>query len=198
MRKGSFFNNYKSQIFQEKSLTNLDLINKYTITSVNKVPNIKRLIIDVSLKDIEKLFHFMELSQKDLFIKIFTSVVFFHLFDLPFLKTISKSDETTVFKVTINQEEALLDFLFLYLIETSNKKSYSLLLKNSKKLKLKNLINLRTFFDLKKIDEINTFLNEFVYIKEFIVKLNFLIHTPITIKNYDNLIKNLPYFWVIK
>jgi len=199
--------------FQTNYLSKYDLINKYSLTTIYNSPKIDSITLEFSLTNLLKAYDFNKLSVNDKEIQI-KAFLFFYLFNgsFPFLnskkastiKTSEKSQELNLaLKIKISNQNLINQFLFLFFIENWNRFlkedmnlfNNQIINNNSKVLNFNIKCPGSVFFEMDHF--LNTTLIN-INSKEFFISLNFLIKNSkqLTSINTNNLIKNLPLFWI--
>jgi len=199
--------------FQTNYLSKYDLINKYSLTTIYNSPKIDSITLEFSLTNLLKAYDFNKLSVNDKEIQI-KAFLFFYLFNgsFPFLnskkastiKTSEKSQELNLaLKIKISNQNSINQFLFLFFIENWNRFlkedmnlfNNQIINNNSKVLNFNIKCPGSVFFEMDHF--LNTTLIN-INSKEFFISLNFLIKNSkqLTSINTNNLIKNLPLFWI--
>jgi len=198
---------------QTNYLSKYDLINKYSLTTIYNSPKINSITLEFSLTNLLKAYDFNKLSVNDKEIQI-KAFLFFYLFNgsFPFLnskkastiKTSEKSQELNLaLKIKISNQNLINQFLFLFFIENWNRFlkedmnlfNNQIINNNSKVLNFNIKCPGSVFFEMDHF--LNTTLIN-INSKEFFISLNFLIKNSkqLTSINTNNLIKNLPLFWI--
>jgi len=198
---------------QTNYLSKYDLINKYSLTTIYNSPKIDSITLEFSLTNLLKAYDFNKLSVNDKEIQI-KAFLFFYLFNgsFPFLnskkastiKTSEKSQELNLaLKIKISNQNLINQFLFLFFIENWNRFlkedmnlfNNQIINNNSKVLNFNIKCPGSVFFEMDHF--LNTTLIN-INSKEFFISLNFLIKNSkqLTSINTNNLIKNLPLFWI--
>jgi len=198
---------------QTNYLSKYDLINKYSLTTIYNSPKIDSITLEFSLTNLLKAYDFNKLSVNDKEIQI-KAFLFFYLFNgsFPFLnskkastiKTSEKSQELNLaLKIKISNQNLINQFLFLFFIENWNRFlkedmnffNNQIINNDSKVLNFNIKCPGSVFFEMDHF--LNTTLIN-INSKEFFISLNFLIKNSkqLTSINTNNLIKNLPLFWI--
>ena len=203
----------QNNFFQTNYLSKYDLINKYSLTTIYNSPKVDSIILEFSLTNLLNAYDFNKLSVNDKEIQI-KAFLFFYLFNgsFPFLnskkastiKTSEKSQELNLaLKIKISNQNLINQFLFLFFIENWNRFikedmnlfNNKIINNNSKILNFNITCPGSVFFEMDHF--LNTTLIN-INSKEFFISLNFLIKNSkqLTSININNLIKNLPLFWI--
>ena len=197
-------------------LSTYDLINKYNIKSIHQVPKLKKIVIDFNLEDFLSACDLQGKEQTDSNVQIQASSVFYILtglmsyinFNKSFisLKKSKTSENNYSLKVLISKKEELNSFLVLFFIENWSKlllEDFTFFRKKKSTVTQLSFYNNRFIFSTivpgNCFFEIENFLNKsFVGLnsKNLKFKLNFLFENEAKLKISNNLIKNLPYFWI--
>jgi len=196
-------------------LSTCDLINKYNFKSVYNSPKLKRVVIDFNIFDFLSASDFKDKEQTDSTVQIqaatllyiltgFVSYINFNK-SLSSLKKLKLSENNFSLKVTINDSREIDNFLFTLFVENWSKllsEDFSFYKKPQKT--SANFLSTKTFVHSCVVPagcffELESFLSKTisgVNPKNFNFKINFLFKTPVNFKSSQNLIKNLPYFWI--
>jgi hypothetical protein len=205
---------FTNNSYNDRYLSNYDLITKYNLTSVYNCPKIKTVTLDFSLADFLQGYEFNKLSLNDKEVQI-KAFLFFYFFNgsIPFLNTkisslvknSEKSPDTNMsLKIKISNLNLINQFLFSLFIENWSrflKEDIKLFSKGIKSKNLSSTFNLNLLCPASTFFEADTVLNHTITSinsKEFFVSINFLIEKP---KNLNTLsllpiVKNLPLFWI--
>lgn len=192
-----------------------DLINKYNFKSVYNAPKVEKIVIDFNIFDFLAASDFKDKEQTDSNVQVqaaallyiltgFISYINFNK-SLSSIKKLKISENNFSLKVSISNSKEIETFLFTFFIENWSKLLAEdfLFFKNLQKNPLKNasaksfvfsnIVPASCFFELESfLTKTITGVNP----KNLNFKINFLFKTPINFKNSQNLIKNLPYFWI--
>lgn len=201
-----------SSVSYSDYLSRCDLINKYNLTSTYHIPELKDINLELSLKDFLEVY---ELAGKDSSDPVIQTKAFIALFNLtgtkPYIKA-NKSvsslgrQKTTVvdysIKVSLIKTSSKFNFLFMLFVEnwhrlkledftifnkTPNKKI------SDKKFVLNSLIPSNCLFEADEILSKNlTGINS----KNLKFRLNLSFENSLLLKNRNNIILNLPFFWI--
>ena len=195
----------------EKYLSTYDLFYKYNLKQVEDVPNIKKLSIELELKDFLFASELSEKNQKHILSQtkfyLFTYLCFNFLPQINFIR----SDISKTKTANMNEINYSLCLNFSTYGEI-NLFLYTLFIENFSKLRADNFNFFRKSELNSKIHDLKSFLfsvylpgnslNEnlnifkgLLNIKNLKYKLKILINNP-KLKNNQNIIKNLPYFWI--
>ena len=195
-------------------LSNCDLINKYNLTSINKIPKLSKISIDISSQDI---LNSSEISGKNELDSELQIKAFFILYLaqslVPFIsfhnsKKVKEDGLTYSLKVSLSTDDEIYSFLVNFFVESWNKlirEDFSFWSKsgsglspsssNQKKFVLERKVPTDAFF------EIDNFLtkNSFgILSKNLKFKVRFVFQND-NVKEQNtsiNLIKNTPLFWI--
>ena len=201
----------------ESYLSNCDLINKYNFKNVHEIPELKKIVLELNLEDFLLSCDFSQKEQTDSNIQIRAYIIIYILMGLmPFIN-FNKSSSSSLkakslennysLKIILSNKKEINSFLTSLFIENWSKLLLEdfLLFKNtknsqSKKIQsatksvvLNTIIPGNIFFEIENLLTKNlTGINP----KTLKLRLNFLIGNMSKIKNFNNLIKNLPFFWI--
>ena len=201
----------------ESYLSNCDLINKYNFKNVHEIPELKKIVLELNLEDFLLSCDFSQKEQTDSNIQIRAYIIIYILMGLmPFIN-FNKSSSSSLkakslennysLKIILSNKKEINSFLTSLFIENWSKLLLEdfLLFKNtknsqSKKIQsatksvvLNTIIPGNIFFEIENLLTKNlTGINP----KTLKFRLNFLIANMSKIKNFNNLIKNLPFFWI--
>ena len=192
-------------------LSNCDLVNKYLLTDIYSIPQIKTIKLNISLKNFASFVDSNDFSEKkDLNIKYRTFIVSFLLnSNIPFLKnvninTFSKNNDLSnledfFFHIIYSEKKLLNNFLFSLFIENSEnlKKfnnvyntQYISIKKNTSKINMKIPIN--------NIYDISYLVNSNILSanpKEMYISVDCIVKNKFY-KDKKNIIKSIPFFWL--
>jgi len=208
----SVFNNSLSRYDYESYISNCDLINKYNIKNIHQIPKLDKIVLELDLKDLLNSYETVVKDQTDSVAQVKAFLILYVFMGMfPFIKaskSISSSgrlkttNQQYSLKIVLRTKEQLNSFLFSLFVENWQKLSLEdfRLFKNDriknaaeKIFVLNSLVPGGCFFD------INEFLSKSLSglnSKNFKFRLNFSFNNFIDIKNRNNLIKNLPFFWI--
>lgn len=201
-----------SSVSYSNYLSRCDLINKYNLTSTYHIPELKDINLELSLKDFLEVYG---LAGKDSSDPVIQTKAFIALFNLtgtkPYIKankSLSSSgrQKTTVvnysIKVSLKKTSSKFNFLFMLFVEnwhrlkledftifnkTPNKKI------SDKKFVLNSLIPSNCLFEADEILSKNlTGINS----KNLKFRLNLSFENSLLLRNRNNIILNLPFFWI--
>ena len=171
-----------------------DFINKYNSLSIKKLPVLKKLIVELSLEDLQKAF-IVPIAIENSTITVFTFIFIFLISNLMPYINFNKSNlskHNFALKIIFNNEQQILNFL--------HGLSYNKLFKYNKNIHFKDNVQklfviiekcpANSFFELESLSSTgpryisNIKLNEFNFVLKFIFKL------PFSVQSFSNLIKN--------
>jgi hypothetical protein len=198
-----------------KYLSDCDLINKYNFKNINEKPKLSKILLEFSSQDILSACDVSNKKEWDSELQIKAFLLMYLLQSniafINFNKNSNNRDEFNfALKSIIISAEELHNFLITMFIENINMlfiESFSLLkssltkynkyLENNQKFVLNTKVSGSTFFEL------DIFLNKNSYglnPNRLNMKIGFLFKKGIDKKKEIslNLIKNLPFFWVVK
>lgn len=208
----SAFNNCLSRYDYESYISNCDLINKYNIKNIHQIPKLDKIVLELDMKDLLNSYETVVKDQTDSIAQVKAFLILYVFMGMfPFIKaskSISSSgrlkttNQQYSLKVVLRTKKQLNSFLFSLFVENWQKLSLEdfRLFKNDriknaaeKTFVLNSLIPGGCFFDVneflsKSLSSLNS--------KNFKFRLNFSFNNFIDIKNRNNLIKNLPFFWI--
>ena len=192
-------------------LANCDLINKYNLKTANHIPKIKKISLELDLKSFLLASEISEKNQKHILSQTKAYLLFYILFgfipQINFNKnTVLKSKISNIselhysLNLAFSTKKEINNFLYSFFVE-----NFSKLTSDGFKIFKKTKINSKT-------DSLNSFLlsvripgNSFSESENFFkgllnfknlnFKLNVLIDKS-KLKNNQNVIKNLPFFWI--
>lgn len=193
-------------------LSNCDLVNKYNLTSVHHIPKLDKINLELNLKDFLGAY---EISGKDQTDPVIQAKAFMTLYNLtgiiPYIraeKFVSSSgrQKSTLLnysiKLSMNKNIQKTDFLFSMFVENWHKlKLEDFSLFNSKpnnkisekKFVLNTLLPSHCLFEA---DEILSKNLTGISSKNLKFRLNFSFENISLLKNRNNIILNLPFFWI--
>jgi hypothetical protein len=199
-------------------LSNCDLINKYNLKSVYNTPKLDKIILDFNLVDFLNAIDSSSVKeQTDSNTQIKAFIVFYILTEytsyinfnksLTAIKKLKISENNYSLKISINNLKELNFFLFSFFVENWSKllledyllfkkqDSLAILEKNhlNKNFVYSTVVPSNCFFTL---DNYFNKTNSGINSKNLNIKINFVFKNTPKIKNFQNLIKNLPYFWI--
>lgn len=199
-------------------LSNCDLINKYNLKSVYDTPKLDKIILDFNLVDfLNAIDSSSAKEQTDSNIQIKAFIVFYILTEyasyinfnksLTAIKKLKISENNYSLKISINSFKELDFFLFSFFVENWSKllledyllfkKQDSLAILEKKPLNknfvYSTVVPSNCFFTL---DNYFNKTNSGINSKNLNIKINFVFKNLPKIKNFQKLIKNLPYFWI--
>jgi hypothetical protein len=192
-------------------LSNCDLINKYSLKNTNNIPKIKKISLELDLKDFLLASEISEKNQKHILSQTKSYLLFYILFGfLPKINfnknVVSKSKILTLselhysLSVVFSTKREVNNFLHSFFIENFSKLS-SDGFKVFKKKEINNKVNSLNSFLLSIIipgnsfNESDSFFKGGLNLKNLKFKLNISINNP-KLKNNQNIVKNLPFFWI--
>ena len=206
------FQNNLSSSTHFNYLSNCDLINKYNLTSVHHIPKLDKINLELNLKDFLGSYEIVGKDQTDPTIQAKAFISLFNLTGIiPYIKaekTVSSSgrQKSTLLnysiKVSFNKNVQKTDFLFSMFVENWHKlklEDYTLFNSkpndkfSEKKFVLNTLLPSHCFFEA---DEILTKSLTGVSTKNLKFRLNFSFENVSLLKNRNNIILNLPFFWI--
>ena len=210
--------NSKLNIVSNTYFSNCDLINKYNFKSLHKIPKLKKVVIDFTLSDFLISSDFSSSKeQTDSSVQIKSFIIFYILTEslsyinfnksLSSIKKLKLSENNYSLKVSITNPKELNSFLFSFFVESWSKLLIDDFVLFKKDNTLVNKVNqcsnqfvFSTYIPSSSFVELESFLNKTnigVNSKNLNIKINFVFeNTPVKSKNLQNLIKNLPYFWI--
>ena len=199
-------------------LSNCDLINKYNLKSVYNTPKLDKIILDFNLVDFLNAIDSSSVKeQTDSNTQIKAFIVFYILTEytsyinfnksLTAIKKLKISENNYSLKISINNLKELNFFLFSFFVENWSKllledyllfkkqDSLAILEKNhlNKNFVYSTVVPSNCFFTL---DNYFNKTNSGINSKNLNIKINFVFKNLPKIKNFQKLIKNLPYFWI--
>jgi hypothetical protein len=205
-KSNSTFNTY---------LSTCDLINKYLLKNVKKVPNLDKVVIEFSLNDNLKFINNTNEINTSIKLKTFFLLYSFFSF-LPYIKIIKKKNlkkkKNSVkinisLKIVLNQKYKINTFLFLLFYDIWNKtllENYNIFNSINKCLSCHRLDHnkfiYKTFINCYFFNNLNLLFNNFfscIDVKSIKFKINFVFANLMPgIVSYNN-IKNLQFFWIV-
>ena len=210
--------NSKLNIVSNTYFSNCDLINKYNFKSLHNIPKLKKVVIDFNLSDFLISSDFSSSKeQTDSSVQIKSFIIFYILTEslsyinfnksLSSIKKLKLSENNYSLKVSITNSKELNSFLFSFFVESWSKLLIDDFVLFKKDKTLVNKVNqcsnqfvFSTYIPSSIFVELESFLNKTnigVNSKNLNIKINFVFeNTPVKSKNLQNLIKNLPYFWI--
>lgn len=190
-------------------LSNLDLIYKYKILTSYKLPKIERICLSLTLNKM-LLTNAKHQNTSNAHPQYLLFIFIFSLFTVtPFIKITSLSTTETILKNNDTDCTLLLNFLtnkqieivlILYFVEIwSNivKNKYKFIFKKPFLLETTKFVELKTKMPLKIFSNFNIFFNPITNqsIKEDSTIFMTFKFKNLIFLNYENCIKNLPFFW---
>jgi len=208
----SVFNNSLSPFDYESFIFKFDFIYKLNIKNIYQISKLDKIVLELDLKDLLNSYETVVKDQTDSVAQVKAFLILYVFMGMfPFIKaskSISSSgrlkttNQQYSLKIVLRTKEQLNSFLFSLFVENWQKLSLEdfRLFKNDriknaaeKIFVLNSLVPGGCFFD------INEFLSKSLSglnSKNFKFRLNFSFNNFIDIKNRNNLIKNLPFFWI--
>jgi len=201
----------------ESYLSTCDLINKYSFKNVHEIPELKKIVLELNLEDFLISCDFSQKEQTDSNTQIRAYIIIYILMGLmPFINfnksagssLKAKSVENNYsLKIILSNKKEINSFLTSLFIENWSKLLLEdfLLFKNTKNLSSKKVkspsksIVLNTIIPGSIFFEVESLLTKNltgINSKTLKFRLNFLISNMSNTKNSNNLIKNLPFFWI--
>jgi len=201
----------------ESYLSHCDLINKYNFKNVHEIPELKKIVLELNLEDFLLSCDFSQKEQTDSNTQIRAYIIIYILMGLmPFINfnksagssLKAKSVENNYsLKIILSNKKEINSFLTSLFIENWSKLLLEdfLLFKNTKNLSSKKVkspsksIVLNTIIPGSIFFEVESLLTKNltgINSKTLKFRLNFLISNMSNTKNSNNLIKNLPFFWI--
>jgi len=200
-------------------LSNCDLINKYNFKNIHRIPRLKKIVLDFNLFDFLNSSDFNLKEQTDSNSQIKSFIIFYILTEfisyinfnksLSSIKKLKLSENNFSLKVIINNIKEIDLFLFSMFIENWSKlvvDDFVLFKKRNTLLNKSSIISNKQFIFSTVVPsscffELESFLNKNdsginLNAKNFNIKLNFIFENTVNLKNSQNFIKNLPYFWI--
>ena len=201
---------YVNQKFKSY-LSNCDLINKYNFKSVHNIPRVKKLSLELNLKEFLVASDISEKNQKHVFSQTNIYLLFYII--LGFIPQINynknlnikiKSSKTLEgsysVKLTFSTQQEIDHILYSIFIDSLSKleldgfKFFDTKKINNKTTTLKSFL-FSTLIPGNSFYEIESYFKERLNLKNLKFKLNLLISNPVS-NNNNNIIKNLPFFWI--
>lgn len=201
----------------ESYLSTCDLINKYSFKNVHEIPELKKIVLELNLEDFLISCDFSQKEQTDSNTQIRAYIIIYILMGLmPFIN-FNKSGGSSLkaksvennysLKIILSNKKEINSFLTSLFIENWSKLLLEdfLLFKNTKNLSSKKVkspsksIVLNTIIPGSIFFEVESLLTKNltgINSKTLKFRLNFLISNMSNTKNSNNLIKNLPFFWI--
>ena len=199
------------KMLKNNYLSNCDIANKYLLTNIYSIPQIKTIKLSISLKNFAFFVDSNDFfEKKDLNIKYRTFILSFLLnSNIPFLKnvnvnTFSKNTESLnledfFFFIIYSEKKLLNDFLFSLFVENSEnlkkvKFIYNIELISNKKdtSKIHLQIPLTSIYDISYLINSNIISTN---AKEMYLNVDCIVNNKFY-KNKKNIIKSIPFFWV--
>ena len=208
----------KNNFINTQYLSNYDLINKYNLMSIHKIPTIRNIVLEFNLATFLKAFD-LNLNKEvtnEVQVKAF---LFLYLFSavLPFInnkkRTVIKiknknlndlASTNYALKMILSNKKEIIALLFTLFIENwsnaiaeeqnffnKNMTSSSEYL-NSKKILFTSFLPVSIFSETENLSQMLPGLNT----KELDLSINCLIQNPFIVKDYKKFLKNLPLFWI--
>lgn len=191
-------------------LSNCDLINKYGLKNTNNIPNIKKISLELDLKDFLLASEISEKNQKHVLSQTKAYLLFYTLFG--FIPRINfnknKSSKSKISGISELHYSLNLVFTkkkeidgFLNSLFIDNFSNLNSSLKTFKKKEINNKMNSLDFFLVSFIipgisfNENENLFKGSLNFKNLKFKLNILINNP-QLKNNQNIVRNLPFFWI--
>ena len=208
----------KNNFINTQYLSNYDLINKYNLISIHKIPTIQNIVLEFNLTTFLKAFdtNINKEVTNEVQVKAF---LFLYLFSsmLPFInnkkRTIMKTKNKNVndlsntnyaLKMILSNKKEIIAFLFTLFIENwtnamaeeqnffNKSMASSSEYLNSNKILFNAFLPVSIFSETENLGQVLPGLNT----KEFDLSINCLIQNPFIGKDYKKFLKNLPLFWI--
>lgn len=192
-------------------LSNCDLVNKYLLTDIYSIPQIKTIKLNISLKNFASFVDSNDFSEKkDLNIKYRTFIVSFLLnSNIPFLKnvninTFSKNNDLSnledfFFHIIYSEKKLLNNFLFSLFIENSeNLKKFDNVYNTQYISNKKNTSKINMKIPINNIYDISYLVNSNILSanpKEMYISVDCIVKNKFY-KDKKNIIKSIPFFWL--
>lgn len=192
-------------------LSNCDLVNKYLLTDIYSIPQIKTIKLNISLKNFASFVDSNDFSEKkDLNIKYRTFIVSFLLnSNIPFLKnvninTFSKNNDLSnledfFFHIIYSEKKLLNNFLFSLFIENSeNLKKFNNVYNTQYISNKKNTSKINMKIPINNIYDISYLVNSNILSanpKEMYISVDCIVKNKFY-KDKKNIIKSIPFFWL--
>ena len=191
-------------------LSNCDLINKYGLKNTNNIPNIKKISLELDLKDFLLASEISEKNQKHVLSQTKAYLLFYILFGFiprinfnknkaSKLKISGLSELHYSLNLVFTKKKEIDGFLNSLFIDNFSNLNSSL--KTLKKKEINNKMNSLDFFLVSFIipgisfNENENLFKGSLNFKNLKFKLNILINNP-QLKNNQNIVRNLPFFWI--
>jgi len=200
---------YATNFWLNNYLSNLDLVYKYKLLTSYKLPKLEKISLSLNLNKI-LLNTTSNQNISNTSIQHLLYIYIFSLFTtLPFIKVTSLSTTDTILKNNETECNLFLSFLtnkqievvlFLYFVEIWSsiiKNKYKFIFKKPFLLNTKSCVELKTKIPLKVFSNFNIFFSPLTnqWVKEdstFFITFKF---KNLISLDYENSIKNLPFFW---
>ena len=208
----SNFNNNLSNSYYNNYLSNCDLVNKYNLKNINLIPKLDKITLELDLKDFLNSY---EISSKDQSDSLIQTKAFLLLYGLtgtvPHIKaskSVSSSGRQKVtalqysLKVVLDKNNKKTDFLFSLFVENWHKlklEDFKIFNAKPNKTALDKKFVLNTLLPGHCLFDIEEFLSKSltgVNSKSSKFRLNFHFDNSSFLKNRNNIILNLPFFWI--
>ncbi len=192
-------------------LSNCDLINKYNFKNSNHIPRVKKVSLELNLKDFLSSSDISEKNQKHVLSQ--TKAYLLLYLALGFIpqinynknimlkqKVLRGSEPNYSLKLTFSTQKELNSIFNSIFIDNFAKfqlDGFDFFYKTKVNKKVKNLkyFLFNTSLPGNFLSEVETFFKEGVNFKNFKFKFKVLLSNPIA-ENNKNIIKNLPFFWI--
>lgn len=195
----------------EYYISNCDLINKYNLTTVYNIPRVKKISLELNLKDFLLSSDLSEKNQKHALSQIKSYLLLYIILgfkprinynkNIDLNKTITKEALLNYsLKLTFSTKKELNNILSTFFVENSSKlKLDGFNLFNGRRVNTKtndlNNFLFSTIIPGNSFSEVENFFKDGLNFKNLNYKLNISILNP-SLKNENNIIKNLPFFWI--
>ena len=192
-------------------LSNCDLINKYNFKNINHLPKVKKVSLELDLKEFLIASDLSEKNQKHIFSQIKAYLLLYIILGfIPQInynkninlkaKMLKGSEPNYSLKLTFSTTKDIDNILHSFFVENLSKlhlDGFTFFQKkeiNHKTTELNSFL-LSTLIPGNSFYEIESFFKENLNLKNLKFKLDISISNP-SIKNNKNIIKNLPFFWI--
>lgn len=192
-------------------LSNCDLINKYNFKNTNNLPRVKKISLELNLKEFLNASDLSEKNQKHILSQTRSYLLLYIILGfLPQInynkninlksKLIKDSELNYSLKLTFSTRKDIDNILYSFFLENLSKLYLDGFTFFQKKEVNNKIVGLKSFLLTTSIPgnsfyEVENFFKENLNLKNMRFKLNILILNTST-KNNKNLIKNLPFFWM--
>jgi hypothetical protein len=199
--------NFNKNFIQSNYLSKYDLINKYNLKNIYDCPFLKKVIINISLKNLfsikESQSNNYEIKSFLFFLLLFSVTPFINFKHIDTKKTLEFVNGEYCLKIVLLNNEELNCFLFFLFYENYNNEKISSFFKfnNEKSVINKKLINTQYIANLplKNLTSITKIFEEVllnVNVNESLLNINFIVNNSYHSEKKTNIIKNLPCFWI--